>query len=189
MTKLDNAKIYRIVSNVTGDNYYGSTTEPTLARRLAKHRADYVQYQKGNRGYVTSFKIIETNDYEIVLVEKLDNCKSKEELHKRERYYIENNICVNKNKPITSAEEKSKYYETNKSKINERKYEKILCECGSTHVRSLRCVHLQTMKHRDYIKEQKNKIKINQCTLDIMCYLDARMQIPRAYTNFMIVSY
>ena len=27
--KLANAKIYRIVSNVTGENYYGSTCEPT----------------------------------------------------------------------------------------------------------------------------------------------------------------
>ena len=31
------AKIYRIVCNVTGLQYYGATCEPTLARRLSKH--------------------------------------------------------------------------------------------------------------------------------------------------------
>ena len=46
-------KIYKIVCNKTGLIYVGSTCEPTLARRLVKHKADYNQYLKENRNYVT----------------------------------------------------------------------------------------------------------------------------------------
>ena len=87
INKYNKAKIYRIVSNITGENYYGSTCEPTLARRLAKHRDSYNHHVKGKGHYVTSFKILETNDYEIVLVENV-NCNNKEELHQIERHNI-----------------------------------------------------------------------------------------------------
>jgi predicted GIY-YIG superfamily endonuclease len=41
MNKYQQGKIYKIVCNETGDIYIGSTIEPTLARRLAKHVAKY----------------------------------------------------------------------------------------------------------------------------------------------------
>ena len=65
MNKYQKGKIYQIISNVTGDVYYGSTCEPTLARRLAGHRACYNSYKKGKNNYVTSFKVIETGDYQL----------------------------------------------------------------------------------------------------------------------------
>jgi len=109
-------KIYKIVCNTTGLIYYGSTIEPTLARRLATHKGIYNSWKKGARkNIITSFKILENNNYEIVLVE-LYPCNSKDELHKRERFYIENNECVNKNIPKRTACE---YKENNKQKIKE----------------------------------------------------------------------
>ena len=45
-----------------------------------------------------NIKIIETGDYDIVLVEEYP-CSTKDELFKRERYYIENNTCINKHAP------------------------------------------------------------------------------------------
>ncbi len=48
-------KIYKIVCNITGKVYYGSTCEPTLARRLAKHAGNYKRWSQGkNESYVTS---------------------------------------------------------------------------------------------------------------------------------------
>ena len=92
-------KIYKIVDNTNGNVYVGSTCEPTLARRLAKHVADYKRYLKTSKNYITSFIILENNDYEITLIE-LYACNSKDELHAREKYFIESLQCVNKILPI-----------------------------------------------------------------------------------------
>ena len=83
-------KVYKIVCHKSGLVYIGSTCEPTLARRLAKHRADYKHYLKGKKNYITSFKVLENGVYEIVLIENC-SCENKDELHKMERFLIENN--------------------------------------------------------------------------------------------------
>jgi hypothetical protein len=114
-----NGKIYKITS---GDKtYIGSTCEPTLARRLAKHLGDYKKWKQGKRGSITSFPLIETGQYEITLVE-LCPCGSKDELRARERFHIENTVCVNKLIPGRTAEE---YEQTcrNKEERNQWKRE------------------------------------------------------------------
>jgi hypothetical protein len=58
-------KIYKIVCRKTGLQYFGSTTEPTLARRLAGHVGNFKTWKKGNMTFVTSFTILEENDYYI----------------------------------------------------------------------------------------------------------------------------
>ena len=59
MLDYQKAKIYRIVCNITGLNYYGSTCKPTLARRLAGHVGNYKTYLNGKTNYITSFKVLE----------------------------------------------------------------------------------------------------------------------------------
>ena len=44
-------------------------------------------------------------------------------------------------------EQKRKYYIQNKKQIQERKAEKIICECGSTYARTTRARHFQTQLH------------------------------------------
>jgi len=110
MPNYQNSKIYKITS---GDLIYiGSTTAPTLAHRLAQHVS---AFKKGNRN-ITSFQLIETGQYEITLIE-LCPCGSKDELHARERFHIENTVCVNKFIPGRTQKE---YYIDNKDKIIER---------------------------------------------------------------------
>jgi len=102
-----NAKIYRIVCDITGENYYGSTTQP-LYKRLSEHkRQSTIQLD------ITSSKIIRRGNYSIVLVEECP-CENKQQLHKRERYYIENNECINKNIPCRTSKE---WYQCNKEYI------------------------------------------------------------------------
>lgn len=120
-------KIYKIVCNTTGLQYIGSTCEPTLARRLVMHRASYNNYLKGKGTNTTSFEILKNNNYSIILVEDCP-CERKEQLLQRERYLIENTECVNKYRPITSAEEKKKhhieyckeYYQENREQLVEQ---------------------------------------------------------------------
>ncbi len=177
-------KIYKIVCNTTGKVYYGSTCEPTLARRLAKHVGCYKFWKNGNnekKGYITSFLIIENNDYDIILVEKCP-CDDKMDLLKRERYYIENNECVNKSIPSRTTKEYKKiyyeenknelingmkeYYEINNKKIKDKskKYRienieivkahanvKHECSCGGKYTSSNKSTHEKSKMHLNYI--------------------------------------
>jgi len=121
-------KIYNIIS---GDlRYYGSTCEKYLSRRLQGH----VQHFRKNTQWQTSFHLLETGNFKIELVENYP-CTSKEELHKRERWWIENNTCVNHNLPSRTnaeyqkipkmVEYKKKWYEKKKKKIEKKKKKNI----------------------------------------------------------------
>lgn len=114
MPDYSKGKIYRITSgNLI---YIGSTCEPTLAKRLAKHVNDYKLWKKGGRRGIASFQLIETNQYEITLLE-LCPCGSKDELRARERFYIETTDCVNKR---VEGRTKAEYYVDKKEIIKER---------------------------------------------------------------------
>jgi hypothetical protein len=135
-------KIYKLINHSNDDIYIGSTCEPTLARRLTKHVCGHRYWKKTNLKYMTSFDIIETGTYEIILIEAFP-CNSKDELHSREKFYIQNNNCINKSMLSVSRKqymedynksmyiknkeiikEKSKeYYEKNREKIIEQKKE------------------------------------------------------------------
>jgi hypothetical protein len=174
-------KIYKIVCNTTGKVYYGSTCEPTLARRLAKHVGNFNGWSNGKDHFVSSFIILENNNYQIILVEKYP-CDDKMELLKRERYFIENNECVNKSIPSRSAKEsvqeyykenkdniliqKKKYYEENKNdkkEYSKNHYEenkdKIIlyakikhnCACGGKYTNASKSTHEKTKTHLNYI--------------------------------------
>tara|TARA_R100000951_G_scaffold107970_3_gene103833 strand:+ start:581 stop:1084 length:504 start_codon:yes stop_codon:yes gene_type:complete len=164
MPDYQNAKIYKIVCNNTGKQYIGSTTTNYLCNRLAQHRRDYI---KGVN--ITSKEIIEGGNYSMVLVENCP-CNSKDELHKRERHYIETLECVNKFIPGRTAEElynlnkiykknnnekvreiSRLYYEKNREKIIEKAKEKHNCECGGKYMYANKTRHLKTKKHLDYL--------------------------------------
>jgi len=114
-------KIYRIQCNITGDNYYGSTKEKYLSRRLSRHRRYVDEIDKDcKKGKCTSYDIIKRGDYQIILVETYP-CKTKYELESRERYYIENNDCVNKIVPTRTTKEKREA-EPEKTKENNKKW-------------------------------------------------------------------
>jgi hypothetical protein len=115
-------KIYKIITNINDDIYIGSTCEPNLGRRLSQHKTDYKYYLNGKKGiYATSFKILETGNYDIVLIENYP-CETKDQLHARERYWIENMECVNKNIPGRTVKEYCQnYYQKNKDYMNEQK--------------------------------------------------------------------
>ena len=93
MVNYTNGKIYKIVCLTTNQIYIGSTTKP-LSARLATHRADYKLYKQEKYHYVTSFKILEGNNYRIELLEEY-KCDNKEQLHAKEGKYIQLFECVN----------------------------------------------------------------------------------------------
>ena len=152
-----------IVCNITGDTYYGSTAL-TLEERMKVHR-------RANNE-CTSHVIIERGDYTAIWLEDWP-CNSKYELERRERWWIENNVCVNKNIPAcvdmggmkpNTTEYWAKNYQLTKEKRAKRKAEKITCEwCGeeicrsskSSHQRSQRCQRIRNggTKYKTYKKQ------------------------------------
>jgi hypothetical protein len=160
MVNYENSKIYKIVDNTNGNIYIGSTTEPTLARRLQKHKSHYNQYINGNRNFITSFNIIQNGDYDIILVEKCNNITSKDELHARERYFIENNNCVNKIIPGRSIQQ---YKLANKDKIVEyhKEYKKLHRDIISEKSKEYNNKNKETIatRKKEYYELNKQKYK------------------------------
>ena len=120
MSDYNNGKIYKLIDNTNNKIYVGSTTK-TLEERLYKHI-------KTNT--CVSRDIIKNNDFKIELIEYYP-CKNKQELLWRERYYIENNDCINKYLPITTKKEKkdnqdrfNKMRKDNYKNINNEEYRK-----------------------------------------------------------------
>ena len=161
-------KIYKLVpTNYEGDYipYYGSSAQNYLSVRLAGHIRDYNDYLKGKRHKTTSFKLFEKHGIDnisIILVENYP-CQSKAELEARERYYIENNICINKNIPTRTDKE---YYEDNKEIIKEykkewrnnnkeniKKYSKNYYEINKDTINEYK---------KDYIEKNKDIIKLKK---------------------------
>lgn len=112
--KYNFGKIYKIVDNTTNKSYIGSTCESLLSKRLAQHTSAYKRYLQGLIDFNTCYKVLENNNYSIVLLE-LVNCNCRDELLQRERHFIETteNI-VNKNKPCRTQKQ---YYQDNKERI------------------------------------------------------------------------
>ena len=100
------AKIAKIYKLFTPDNefvYYGST-HSDLRKRLSEHKSYYKVWKNEKGKYITSCKLFETEmPVDIVLVEKVAG--DKEEIKARERYHIEANTCVNKNRPGRTQDE------------------------------------------------------------------------------------
>ena len=110
----ENPKIYALSSPHTNLLYIGSTCM-SLGLRLRNHQELYKQFIKGSHNRKCSaFKLFELG-FEDVRIETIDECEDiccKKALLKKERFWIENNNCVNKNIPSRTALESSKahYY-------------------------------------------------------------------------------
>jgi hypothetical protein len=189
-----NAKIYKIVDNTNGNIYVGSTCKK-LCQRIAQHRVSYKQYLKGIPNYVTSFKIIQNGDYDIILLEEVKDCENKEQLRARERHYIESLDCVNKCIPIRMNEEhkdlKKEYYlenierikkqnkeyrDANKDKIKNKSKEyyennkdKVLENIKNYKKINEEIIKIKNKKYREKIMERrKEKINCPHCNTEVL---------------------
>lgn len=148
-------KIYKIVN---GELVYFGSTCNDLRKRFFCHKSKALS-GKGN----SSKKLFENEGAKIILVEKFP-CNDKMELLKRERYYIENFNCVNKEVPSRTKKEydydyyiknteiikdkKRKHWEKTKDIKNEKRREKITCLiCNKTFNKSSKAFHEKTKYH------------------------------------------
>ena len=132
VNKYKNAKIYRLVNNVDGLEYIGSTTS-TLVKRKCEHKS--CAKNKADRRVYKHLNKVGWDNVEIVLVKNYA-CNNKEELNAEERRVIdEMKPELNKVLPtrtdlewreankVKIAEKKREYNQANKEKLAETKRE------------------------------------------------------------------
>jgi hypothetical protein len=153
MVNYNNAKIYKLVNLDLGLTYYGSTCGE-LKRRLSEHKSD------AKTRNISSKLLFEQGICKIYLVEEFPT-ENKMLLHQRERFYIENNECVNKCLPSRTKREWEVENYDKRTKQHKEWYENNRKE-------KLEKVKQYQLKNTVKIKEQrkmyliKNKDKINQ---------------------------
>jgi len=146
--------IYKL-NGSNGLSYIGRTNN--LKRRLYEHRNP-----KHNN---TQSKLL-NGDFEVEILEECEGLDNKE-LSIKERYYIDNNICVNKVIPSRDKNEYKREYLKNDENlkkfkiVQKRHYEKFgkdrnirtktLCSCGSSYPSRNKKAHFLTKKHIAYM--------------------------------------
>lgn len=155
--KFDKAKIYKLIDN-TNDNVYIGSTCNSLKTRLSTHKCSYEMFLfhniksyeiNKNGNYIKSFDIIKNGDYKIELLEDCD-INTKHELLERERFYIENNECLNKKIEDINYDQ---YYNDNKIDHYQKEYCKKKIEKKYKEAKKYReakkSKHLKTDKHQN----------------------------------------
>jgi hypothetical protein len=109
--KYEHGKIYRICDSGYTKFYYGSTIQP-LAVRMGGHRAHFKRFQSGGCTHGTIFDLFQEFGVESCKIELVETfpCDSKDELLKREGFYIQSNPCINKQIAGRSRSEYWKFY-------------------------------------------------------------------------------
>ena len=114
MPNYQNSKIYKLVNDEMPNKiYYGSTIQKNLCDRLSGHKRD------SKKKNPSSKPLFEYGKVKIILVENYP-CNTKDELLKRERFYIENNDCINHKIPSRTRKE---HYQDNKEEIIKKNQE------------------------------------------------------------------
>jgi len=156
MVNYNNSHIYKLCCKDTDitDIYIGSTIN--FRNRKCRHKSNCNNIN--NKEYnIKVYQFIREHggfqNWEMILIENV-NCNTKLELHKIERYYIEElQPSLNKQLPLRTKNEYDKeYYNDNKEKITEYKNEKFTCECGGKFTKSNKNRHIKTKKHIKFLQ-------------------------------------
>lgn len=138
--------IYKITCNETGEVYYGSTTN-SLNNRISGHKSHLKRWKEGRYNFTTSFQIIDRGNYSYSLIETVE-CEDRGQLEARERFYIENNECINRNIVGRTMKE---YCEANKERRN--KYQKAYYKANKEY-------------YNEWMRKYRAKAKLLKNTID-----------------------
>ena len=150
-SKYSNGKIYSIRSYQTDMIYIGSTCQE-LCNRLSQHRTNYKNYLLKKSRYISSFKLLEYDDYYIELIEEYP-CDNKRQLNRREGDIIrQTENCINK---CIAGRTNKEYKTDNKDKIKE--FQKEYRENNKDKIKEYRENNKDKIK--EYRENNKDKIK------------------------------
>ena len=146
INKYHKGKIYKLLCNLTGEVYIGSTVL-SLKTRLNIHKSKY--------NFCKSKQIIERNDYKIILI-KLFKCECRYDLNREEGIFIKHIPCINKQIAGRTIRE---YQYDNRDKININKKKKKICKCGVSVSKNHWARHINDSKfHKRFMLENFEKV-------------------------------
>jgi hypothetical protein len=159
MPNYQNGKIYKLYSPSKNLVYYGSTVQ-TLSQRLTDHLKGYRAYTKdSNKSYVSSFLILDCEDYKIELIEDYP-CNNNQQLCKKEGEYIRNNECVNKE---IAGRTQQEWIKENIDKVKEyhKKYNKEYQKVNDDKIKEYYENNKEEIKQKSlkYYNDNRDKIK------------------------------
>ena len=161
--KYAHGKIYRICDTGYNKFYYGSTVQ-SLAMRLGGHRSLYRLYKDGKYNKkVSVYDIFDEYGLENCKIELVEAyaCENKYEMQKREGFWIQTEVCVNKNIPTRTTKQ---YCIDNKEQIREQS--KIYRQNNIEHVRqrndAYRANNVEKMREIRKNYEINNKEKMRE---------------------------
>ncbi len=156
MVNYQNSRVYKLVSDIDNKVYIGATTT-RLCRRRAQHRS--MAKIKPNRPVYKHFNEIGWDHVFIVLIEKYP-CADKEELHKKERWYIDHTeATLNKQLPTRTdkeyrddhCDEILQYRKDHRDEIIEYRKKLVICKCGREITYKNIIQHKRTAIHKKLI--------------------------------------
>jgi hypothetical protein len=156
---LTQAKVYRIVSPSTGEQYIGSTCN-VLSKRMAQHRDGFRKWEQDNfSAYCRSYEVLKHGDANIFLMETVE-CKTRDDLFRREGEIMMSTNCVNRCIPgklnLHICEHNKTRYSCRKCKgpgICQHGHSKNSClECDGPEVQKITC-ECGHMVRKCYMKE------------------------------------
>ena len=163
-------KIYILTSKLTEKCYVGSTTYPYLSQRFNTHRVDFKEGTKdyqGLFGYDKEGKLIEPD---ITLLEDV-NCKTKEELLKREQEWINvyEDLCINKKRAYITEEQRKelfnagvkRYHNSEKGKFSMRK---------ATLRQNIKRINNEITEMKEQIEKEKSQQDEDMAGYLTLCY-------------------
>jgi len=157
MVNYSDGKIYKLVNNVDDKIYVGSTCG-TLRLRKSTHKWDAQRKRQKDRKVYKHLNQVGWGNVEIILIEKCE-CKSRDELHRRERHWIDElKPELNKARPCVTAEEikqrKKEYAEENKEHLKNKQKEYV-----EKHKEKIRQIHSEYYQNNKKYIADKQKIK------------------------------
>ena len=156
----ENTCIYKIYCKDSEKNltYVGHTTN--FRNRKYQHKSN----AKNTDNWFGNFKLYkiirENGGWDNFEMEELEcfSCKCHEEACKREREWFEKlNATMNDKKPHVSSEELVQYHKEWRDRNREQINAKYVCNCGGRYVWNHRSHHINTKRHKEYVKLESEK--------------------------------
>ena len=163
-----NAKIYKILNDIDGDVYIGSTCQP-LSKRMSKHRQSYKAKRKQHYKLYQKMNDVGIEHFYIELVKETP-CENIEQLRAIEGQYIRELGTLNHR---VEGRTKKQYTDDNKEKKAE--YDKLRREEKGEEIKEQKRQHWEKVKDEKneerrtkYQETKHNKIHCDVCNIDFV---------------------
>jgi len=153
-----------------GDVYYGSSTNKRVNDRFIGHKCHFRNWKEGKKTHMTSFNLFEKYGVDNCVIEKVEDVVyiNKSTLVERERFYIDNNKCINIQLP---GRTRKQYADENKEqlKIKKKEYRITNKEILQSKKKAYNDSHKE--EYREYCLKNKEKFQTPvHCECGSICF-------------------